>query len=288
MRAVYCWAIKAFIGVWLFSQVALASTLIQHNKISSEKESYQLSLLKLALSYSQKSYQFSESNQFLSQSKLMNDLADGKIDVAWVGTSSAYEKQFEPIRIPLFKGLLGYRIFLIKEGHQKKFDGIQSLAELAKLKGGQVSSWTDAKILAQAGLNIVTTNKYPNLFYMLEGNRFDYLPRSVYSPWSEMSSHANLNLAVEPNLMIVYTLPAYFFVNKGNQALKADIYAGLEQAIEDGSFDQFFFNHPLIKQGLQRSQLSKRIVLRVDNPFLPKQTPVNDKRLWFDIKADSN
>ncbi|WP_017446417.1 transporter substrate-binding domain-containing protein [Gayadomonas joobiniege] len=284
MRLFY-WLVNIILTYTFFCQIALAETVIHHNKITSAKESYQLSLLKLALSYSETNYTFSESKHFLSQNKLLNDLAQDKVNVAWVGTSSEYEQEFSAIRIPLFKGLLGYRIFLIREDKQDEFDQVKTLNQLAQLQAGQVTSWTDAKILSQAGLDVVTTNKYPNLFYMLEGGRFDYLPRSVYSPWAEMASHPELPLAVEKNLMIVYTLPAYFFVNKNNHKLKDDIYSGLLNAIEDGSFDRFFYSHPLIKEGLEQSKISNRKIFFIENPFLPPLTPTEDKRLWFDVGA---
>lgn len=257
---------------------------IRHNAINSGKEAYQLSLLKLALSYADTAYTFVEKPDYLTQTTLLNELEQNRIDVAWVGTSKAYENRFLPIRIPLFKGLLGHRIFLIREGNQDKFNQINTINELAQLKAGQVSSWVDANILAQAGLKVVGTTKYQNLFYMLEGGRFDYLPRSVYSPWSEMKAHPNLPLQVERNLMIVYPLPAYFFVNKNNQKLHQNILTGLNKAINSGEFNRFFYQHPMIKSGLALSNIKQRTILKLNNPELSPQTPLNDKRLWFSVE----
>ncbi|MCU4674010.1 transporter substrate-binding domain-containing protein [Catenovulum sp. 2E275] len=256
---------------------------IRHNTINSAKEEYQLSLLKLALSYSDTQYEFKAEPEYLTQTKLLNDLEQDNIDIAWVGTSKEYEDKFLPIRVPLFKGLLGHRIFLIRQGEQAKFDRISSLHQLAQLKAGQVSSWVDAEILKQAGLNVVGTTKYENLFYMLEGGRFDYLPRSVYSPWAEMDAHPGLPLQVEAKLMIVYPLPAYFFVNKNNTKLYKAIETGLYKAIESGEFDQFFYQHPLIQSGLSKSKIKDRVVLKVQNPLLSDETPLEDNRLWFSV-----
>ncbi|KMT66804.1 transporter substrate-binding domain-containing protein [Catenovulum maritimum] len=257
---------------------------IRHNKISSAKEDYQFKMLKLALSYSDKQFTFQEQAQYLNQTKLLKELESGRIDVAWVGTSVDYEESCLPVRIPLFKGLLGHRIFLIKKGNQAKFDNIDNLAALSKLRAGQVTSWTDARILKKAGLNLVSTNKYNNLFHMLDGERFDYFPRSLYSPWSEMLNYPELDLEVEKSLMIVYPLPAYIFVNKENKALHQLILSGFMKAIEDGQFDKQFYNHPLIKEGLAKSQIDKRIILKVSNQEISPLTPLDDDRLWFDIE----
>lgn len=274
----------------LFSLLLCITTLsvnaevIRHNKTGgSAKDEYQLSLLKLALSYSDTKYQFEESPVPLTQTKLLADLESKTMDVAWVGTSSAYEEKYMPIRIPLFKGLLGHRIFLIRKGDQSSFNNIYTVDDLKRLKGGQVGSWTDTAILKNAGLNIVTTSKFDNLFYMLDGARFDYFPRSVYSPWSDIANHPNLPLEVEENIIIVYPLPAYIFVHKDNVKLKNDILSGMYKAIEDGSFDELFYNYPLIRDGLANSKLENRRIFKVGNPDLHPKTPLNDKRLWFNI-----
>lgn len=261
----------------------VSAEIIRHNKIGSGKDEYQLGLLKLALSYSDTNYEFRESPVALTQTKWLSDLESKNMDIAWVGTSSKYEETFLPIRVPLFKGLLGHRIFLIRQGDQARFNSITSLDELKRVKGGQVGSWTDTAILKNADLNVVTTSKFNNLFYMLDGSRFDYFPRSIYSPWADMAKRPELPLQVEKNLIVVYPLPAYMFVNKDNIKLKNDIESGMFKAIEDGSFDEYFYSHPLIREGLDNSYLENRIILKVNNPYLHPDTPLDDKRLWFDI-----
>lgn len=271
--------------ILLLPQIGNTAELIRHNKINSAKEEYQFGLLKLALSYSSSKYEFAEAQDFASQAKLTSDLDSDKKDVGWMGTSSAYEEQFLPIRVPLFKGLLGHRIFLIRRGEQSRFDGVSSIEDLSRFKAGQGALWTDTKIMEQAGLDVVRTAKYNNLFPMLEGSRFDYLPRSIYSPWGEMAKRPNLPIQVEDNLILIYPLPAYFFVNSKNIRLKNEIESGLFKAIEDGSFDAYFYSHPMIKEGLSKSNLKNRTVLRVNNLMMHKDTPVDDTRLWFDIEA---
>ncbi|EWH11535.1 hypothetical protein DS2_03465 [Catenovulum agarivorans DS-2] len=272
------------LSVWWSSCVnANQPVVIKHNKIDSPKEEYQFGLLKLALSYSAHNYQLNESPTYLTQQKLMSDLGSNNVHVAWVGTSSQYEQNFQPIRVPLFKGLLGYRIFLIKPENQQHFEHVHSVEDLANLTAGQVRTWVDTQILQQADLPVVTANKFGNLFYMLEGERFDYFPRSVYSAFAEKQKFPELGLSVEDNLILMYTLPAYFFVNKDNTALYHEITAGLQQAIEDGSFDDYMYNHPLIKDALELSNIQNRKVIKLNNPYLPPQTPIDDQRLWFNV-----
>ncbi|WP_221935054.1 transporter substrate-binding domain-containing protein [Catenovulum sediminis] len=188
-----------------------------------------------------------------------------------------------PIRIPLFKGLLGHRIFIIRQGEQHRFSNVRSLSDLAEFKMGQGANWADTKVLNAAGLNVVTTTKYHNLFYMLEGGRFDLFPRGVHEPFAEVASRPELNLTVEEDLLLVYPLAAYFFVNSNNFKLAQAIENGLLEMIEDGSFDEFFYSNPMISQALKNAELERRKIFRISNPNMPAATPFDDKKLWFKI-----
>ncbi|KMT64279.1 diguanylate cyclase [Catenovulum maritimum] len=250
-----------------------------------EKEAYQFGLLKLALSYDKgNDYIFQESKRYIPQTSMIEQLKTNKLDVAWTGTSKELENSLTPIRIPLYKGLLGHRIFIIREGNQAKFDQIKSLSELKSLTAAQERSWADTAILRSAGIKVYGTRTYENLFHMLEGGRYDYLPRGVHEPWAEIASRPELPLTVEKNLLVKYPMPAYFFVNKENQALAQAIYSGLDAAINDGTFNDYFFNNPMIQDVIEKANIEHRLVFEIENPSIPEQTPFQDKRLWLDTK----
>ncbi|NBW52202.1 MAG: hypothetical protein EBR49_19330, partial [Betaproteobacteria bacterium] len=71
-------------------------------------------------------------------------------------TSIVRETKLLPVRIPLDKGLTGYRLFLIKGINQAAFSGIRSTSELRQFSIGQAASWIDVDILRHAGLDVVT------------------------------------------------------------------------------------------------------------------------------------
>lgn len=261
-----------------------AEVQIRHNKADDAKEEYQLGLLKLALSYdNDNKYIYAPTEQYFAQTKLVNELKTKGIDVIWVGTSKDYENELLPVRVPLYKGLLGHRIFIIRQSDQSRFSTIDSFDDLKQFKAGQGRSWSDTKILQSAGIPVATTFKYRNLFPMLEGGRFDYFPRGVHEPWSEVKRFAYRNLEVENSILLVYPLPAYLFVNKDNTHLHAKIESGLMQAVADGSFDKYFFNHPMIKDVLLKSNIKNRKVFRISNPNLSKETPFEDEKLWLKL-----
>ena len=55
------------------------------------------------------------------------------LDVMWGATKNSYEQRMLPIRIPLFKGLLGHRLFIIRSDNQSKFNKVSDIRKLVFL-----------------------------------------------------------------------------------------------------------------------------------------------------------
>jgi len=71
------------------------------------------------------------------EERLIEQINLGKVDLLWAGATPHLDEELLPIRIPLFKGLLGHRIFIIKKGNQALFNDIKTLDQLKQLKAGQ-------------------------------------------------------------------------------------------------------------------------------------------------------
>lgn len=245
-------------------------------------EAYAKGLLKLAISKVSTEYDWQEPVENTSEERIVNMLMDNTLDVVWYASTNDLEERLLPVRIPMYRGLLGYRVLMIKKGTQHKFDGVKTLEDLRRFSLGQGLFWADTQVLTSNGLNVIKVLKYEGLFYMLDGDRFDGFPRGVHEPWSEIQRYPKLALDVEQNLLLSYINPFYFFVNKSNQKLAEDIERGLRIAIEDGSFSEYFLNDPTVKDVINNANLKDRLVLRLNNPGLPKLTPVDEQALWFD------
>ncbi len=245
-------------------------------------ESYARGLLTLALSKLPENYEIQQTVPSNSEERMISMLIDNQLDVVWYATTNDLEERLQPIRICIYRGLLGYRVLMIKKGTQYKFDGIKNLEDLRRVSLGQGRFWADTNVLTANNLNVVKVLKYEGLFHMLDGDRFDAFPRGAHEPWSEMQRYPKLALDVEQNLLISYTNPFYFFVNKSNTKLAADIEKGMRIAIEDGSFNEYFLNDPTVKDVMAKANLKSRTLIKLENPGLPKKTPVDDASLWFD------
>lgn len=248
-------------------------------------DNYSVRMLKLSLARASTKYEIVEDTASgqRTQGRYIEDLRAGRIDVMWAASDASIEAQVPPVRIPLLKGLLGHRIFLIHKNSQHKFDAINTLEDLKKIKFGQGATWADTNILESNGLTVVKTQKYENLFHMLDGGRFDAFPRGVQEPWGEVNKIPGLELAIEKRLMLVYKMPFYIFVAPDNPSLARDIESGFNSMIADGTFDHEFLNDPSIKKVIELADLKNRKVFYLDNPALPKETPVNRPELWLDI-----
>lgn len=268
---------------------SLASTIhaetLRINDSSDVNSPYAVAMLKLANQHINNKYHFDIISDGITKSRIMEEVASGTLDVFWSSSNNELESRFDPIRIPLFKGLLGHRIFIIRAGDQARFDQIKTLEDLKKIKLGSGATWADTKILQANGLNVITSNKYPNMFYMLDGARFDAFPRAVFEPYKEIANNPSLPLVVEKNLMLVYRMPYYLFVRKGNRQLVDDLTTGLERAIADGSFEQLFLNDPSVRDVIEKVNMNQRRIIYLDNPTASTLTPVNRPELWVDPKT---
>ena len=255
---------------------------IQPEASYDNRNQYFLDMLRLALEKTKKTYGpfiLQVTDKKMVQERALMSLEQGKeLDVIWTMTTREREKQFLPIRIPLEKGLIGYRLFLIHKDDKEKFNSIQTLQQLIQLKAGQEEGWPDTQILRQNGLRVISVPDYDSLFRMLKKKRFDYFPRGVFEIQSESSLHEEL--LIEDSLTIHYPAAIYFFVNKNNKQLAKRLEVGLRMAINDGTFQSLFLNQKSMRQALQLIKQSNRRLFQLKNPLLPLETPLQENGLW--------
>jgi len=245
-------------------------------------EEYPFRLLKLALSYSDKGIGVELSENLMLQERALTQLSQGKTyDVVATMTSVAREQAFLPIRFPIVKGLIGWRLALISRNTPNIFESVTSLEELQKFLSGQVHDWPDTRILKNNGLDVYGVSNFSGLFKMLAQGRIDYFPRAITEIWFELALNKDKPIEVDSHLLIHYPAAAYFFVKKGNNALALEIERGLEEALKDGSLDKLFYEHH--QTTLDLSGLKNRRVITLKNTLLPEKTPLSRKELWMPL-----
>lgn len=251
----------------------------------SGRERYFLDIMMLALNKTPEPYSIKEVIlETHTESRGAQLVKNGVYSIHWFHTNTHIEKLLLPIRIPLFKGLIGWRLLFIHQSMTNKFKKITSLQELKKLRALQGLDWPDTAVLRDNGFKVDTSRNVDSLFRMLKHGRGDYFPRGVVEIWQELQDFPNMELVVEEQLVIQYPAAYYFFVAKDNLRLKERLEKGLNIAILDGSFDKLFMKH--FGDIIQRSNLSSRNILSIENPNIPPKTPLSRPELWFSIKMN--
>ena len=228
-------------------------------------------------------YQLAPYTNSMESRRLNKEAIRGKrINLMWSDAGHAdLDSQMIRIPFPLLKGLLGYRIFLIRQQDQPRFSAIRTLDDLKKLRLGQGANWGDIKIYHHNGFEVITGETYEGLFHMLLSGRFDYFPRGVNeAPLEYAAQHEqHPELAIEQTLLLVYRYPVFFYVSRNSPELARRLQRGLDQMQADGSFDRLFFNY--YRPVLEQAKLPGRRIFYLDNPFLPADTPFQRPELWL-------
>lgn len=225
--------------------------------------------------------QFSEA---MSPQRVALELArpHGRINVMARAVSPEFERDFLAIRIPIDKGLLGYRVLLVRKDDLPRFAQVRSVPDLRKLRAGMGKGWADVAILAHAGLPVVEGSAHENMYAMLVAGRFDYFARGVDEvQWETREYGARFpQMVIEPTLLLRYPLPRYLFVRRDaeGESLARRLRAGLETMVQDGTLDVLFRQHkgPIIES----LRLDKRRLLTLSNPAL-KDMPLHRPELWY-------
>lgn len=213
----------------------------------------------------------------------------GRVNIVSRATNLDLEKRLRPIRIPLDKGLLGARLFLVMPEVQARLDKISTLNELRRFTIGQSSAWSDVRILQDAGFKLVLTDAYLPLFSMLGARRFDLFSRGAIEIESEWRTNRDSipGLMIEEKFLLYYPMPRYFFVPRTveGERMALRIEDGLQRLRRSGEFERRY--QAWKKLVLKDIALSGRTVFRLPNPELSPETPLADKYWWDDLSTET-
>lgn len=273
-----------------FSAKAIAKDYIITNPQSSSQDKrfdYPFILLNEVLKRTEKEYGAYELKRFpqtMSRNRALRSLLAGEIAVYSAPTRLEWEKEALPVRIPIRKGLLGYKLFLIRKDEQGLFDQIKTEQDLRKFRYGGGLQWSSSLALKKLGFETYGGADYEPLFAMLSANRFDYFPRGVNEIFTEYDIRKDVfpKLGIEESLALYLPSPTYFFVSPKYPALAQRIEKGMLALLKDGTFDKLFLDHHW--DALKKAALHQRKIIRLSNPLLSEQTPFKKSEFWYQPK----
>ncbi len=244
------------------------------------RPTYPLAQLQLALDKAGSDARIVPSDHYMEQDRALLNLEQGKaVDVVWTMTSREREQRLLPVRIPLDRGLYGWRVALVRADNQHLLANVRDLSDLTRWRAGQGHDWPDTSILRSHGLRVEVSSSYESLFLMLRAGRFDYFPRAVLEVRGELQHSGGNDLTLDEHLALRYPTALYFFFSPDNPQLAETVRRGLEVALADGSFEQLFQQYH--DADLHAAQMDRRRIIEISNPLLPEETPLQRTELWY-------
>ena len=252
------------------------------SKVSEDsRQKYPLRLLNACVKHLPTPISFIPSKLKMQQGRALKLLErkNNVIDITWAQTTIQREQKLLPIRIPIDRGLIGWRLLLIRQDQLNEFDTINSLEQLKPLRAGQGLDWPDTTVLRNNHLTVATNQTYTGLFDMLKRGHIDYFPRSLMEINAEQQQHATEGTAIEPRLALQHPAALYFFVSPHKPQLAQLLHQCLNTMIGNGEF-QALFNEYFLPD-IQQADLLERRIFSLHNPLLPPETPLEKTELWF-------
>ena len=272
-----------WVVVALFLSMSLAHAQ-ETMRITIGADPYIQALLKLALSYDEAQPELKFVYDIPTQKRAIRLLGkDNGIDVFWSVTSSKREKLARAIRIPLVKGVLGYRLGLIRKADVSRMEKLNTIGDFQSVHFGLRDDWPDLDIFKKNNLKVASYPREGNAYEMLRSGRFDILPTDVLDG---VYLDTESGIQADPHHIYYYPSAVYFFVAKNDLVLYNKLKSGLEQAHADGSFDKLFNRYFATR--LKDANLAKRKRIDLVNPLLPLSAPLSNATYWYKNNNEGN
>jgi hypothetical protein len=220
----------------------------------------------------------------MSEDRMVRELRAGRtIDIFWLGGSRHRGQGLLLVPVPLERGLVGYRQFIIRKERVADFDAVESLADLAKFTACQGAQWGDSAILRDANLALVTSVNFESLFKQLVAGRCDYFPRGIHQGKGEMASRSARypDLMVYEPLILHYPHASYLYLHPSNKALAQWLQDGLEKMIDDGELFAYMREQEHTRRAFPLHDQRNTRFLMIPNHDLPEFSDEQNPRYWF-------
>lgn len=244
----------------------------------SPRDNYPYELIKLALDstiQSHGSYQLNSYKKQHSFNRRHYMLEQGlTFQITSFGASQSVNSNLIAIEVPIYQGMLGFRLLATNIDSNKELITVQSLEELQALKAGFNNQWSDFPIFKLNELRVETASNFISLYSMLHYNRFDYLPRSIREIDVELERFkgTSTNLLINDTLALYYPHPVYFHVSPKYKNLAKRIEIGMNNILNNGTFKSLFLSHHAEIIDKHKPNQLNVIHLKRDKHFRPVNT----------------
>ncbi|MBM4253819.1 MAG: ABC transporter substrate-binding protein [Deltaproteobacteria bacterium] len=214
-------------------------------------------------------------------------IESGQLDIIWRVRTKVREERMQSIKIPVYRGLHGYRVLVIRKSDKDKFAQVKSLEDLRKYVAGTGRDWQSTDVLKINTLPFVTADATDSFYPMLSKGRIDYYPRAFHEPIYELEMSGTSNLMIEETLLLKYQAADYFYVKKNANELAQRLKLGLERMIADGTRDQLQESAFGLGDMIRKLRPDKRRVITMADPLDGPVAGEVDPSHWLDLVAQA-
>ncbi|MBU77056.1 MAG: hypothetical protein CMK63_08695 [Pseudoalteromonadaceae bacterium] len=180
----------------------------------------------------------------MNDKRIIEQLSHNKtITLAWLSFPYKQPTSLVNTTIPLYKGLHGKRLLIIRGDDQAKFSAIKSLDQLKPLIALQQQSWSDYTVLRDNDLTVNGELDYPGMIKALETGFADYFPRSVLAIGTELNRLKQFNFIIAPDIMLQYPSDYYFYLSKENQHIRDLLEQGMQKLKQSGELERLYLQY---------------------------------------------
>ena len=200
------------------------------------------------------------------EANIFNRHADILVTVA--GNVKFSGKQKLVIPQPLTKGLLGYRLLLVRDESLTMFAQLKQIQQLQALSIGIPQTWADANLFRHNQFKVIERGSLDDLFLLLKNGTFDYVALGV-NEIEDIFTHRVASIggiSIEPSLMLYYPFPLVFYVSPNKPSLAHRVEKGLNEIMANGQFEALFTAHH--GDVVERLNLRNRDMFTLHNPLL--------------------
>lgn len=209
------------------------------------------------------------SDDIMSRNRIFRGLLEGNnINVMAEASNAQWDEQLIPIKIPIRKGIQGFRVFIIKDKNVSIMANVNTLAQLVALETGSGSQWSSKAAMQSAGFKVIESIHYDNLFNMLSMGRFVTFGRGINEAFKEIELFNSRypDLVVDNHILLHIPLATYYYVAPDQPRLASRIQEGLKRIIAIGKFDELFYQRHC--DFLLKSNMNHRTVFKIKNPLV--------------------
>ncbi|MCB1588728.1 MAG: hypothetical protein KDI56_07480, partial [Xanthomonadales bacterium] len=160
-------------STWLWLLFAWQSVLADEPRLlrypgaesaADERARYPIRVLELALQHQRRRYRLQSGAASMPQARALRALNQGAVDIIWSVATQERDRLLRRIPVPIDRGLIGWRVLLIRAGEANRFASVRTVDDLRAFELGQGHDWPDVAVLRRSQLRVITASGYESLF----------------------------------------------------------------------------------------------------------------------------